>query len=52
MRCDKCQRIPGVLTYSPCVEWPVFLIFCGVVVAYGAAMVQCHVVNAFVQALL
>jgi hypothetical protein len=30
----------------------VFLIFCAVAVASGAAMVQCDVVNAFVQALL
>jgi hypothetical protein len=52
MRGDKCPRIPGVPTYSPCVEWLVFLIFCAVAVAYGTAMVQCDVVNAFVQALL
>jgi hypothetical protein len=52
MRGDMCPRVPGVPTYSPCVEWPVFLIFCAVAVAYGAAMVQCDVVNAFVQALL
>jgi hypothetical protein len=52
MRGDKCPRIPGVPTYSPCVEWQVFLTFCAVAVAYGTAMVQCDVVNAFVQALL
>jgi hypothetical protein len=40
MRGDKCPRIPGVPTYSPCVERQVFLIFCAVAVAYGAAMVQ------------
>jgi hypothetical protein len=52
MRGDKCPRVPGVPTYSPCVEWPVFLIFCVVAVAYAATILQLDVVNAFVQAML
>jgi hypothetical protein len=54
-RGDRCTRISGVPTYSPCVKWPVFQLFWVVAVAYGAAMVQCKlcdVVNAFMQALL
>jgi hypothetical protein len=52
MRGDMCPRVPGVPTYSPCVEWPVFLIFCVVAVAYKATILQLDVVNAFVQAKL
>jgi hypothetical protein len=40
MRGDKCPRVPGVPTYSPCVKWPVFLIFCAVAVAYAATILQ------------
>jgi hypothetical protein len=52
MQGDLCAKVPGVPTYSPCVDWAAFLLVVAVAALLSGHMLQCDVVNAFVQAAL
>ena len=50
LRGDETERGIGVPTYSPCIPWPAFLMFCALAALHRASVAQCDVVNAYVQA--